>query len=256
MPQAHISRIRVQIILQLCAVCRPRHHRIYELLLETLLCDEVGKERPCRLSDKGDTILQVPLQDVGRELTRVSVLASEIRGVAPVWRSLHRGLHHLGAEHLPRLVEACDLGTGLHQQHVVLFGRAPELQRVLALVVRALHLEGLQRVREAVRADVRIGDPCRNQDEVGSLTTDVAKVVLGRLHRKGGLHQPVGVDLVQVHGLLHHRAADAVRLRLLGHLEWNLREQLRMQLRIRLLIHHLEQKLTGVVARVDLDLGL
>mmetsp|Transcript_42088 Transcript_42088/g.113521 ORF Transcript_42088/g.113521 Transcript_42088/m.113521 type:complete len:201 (+) Transcript_42088:1008-1610(+) len=96
----------------------------------------------------------------------------------------------------------------------------------------------------------------RDEDEVRGLVADVAVVEARRRKGERGLHEPVGLQLEEVHRLFVEGAAQTVTLIRPVHFERHLRKQARVQAVALLGIAHFEKELTSVVSAGDLDILL
>mmetsp|Transcript_42543 Transcript_42543/g.108098 ORF Transcript_42543/g.108098 Transcript_42543/m.108098 type:complete len:283 (+) Transcript_42543:280-1128(+) len=167
MPQCNVVHVVVQPILQFGAVRRPCHHGVHELVLESLRCDVLWEDNPCRFCDELDGLVQSVLQHcrrLSRSLRRIHAPDARIRGIRGRPKAALQGVF---AAHPARLVQTRDLRACQHQKHVVIFCGTTELDGILALVVGALDLERLQLTFADLRpSNLRVGDASCNEDEV------------------------------------------------------------------------------------------
>mmetsp|Transcript_6958 Transcript_6958/g.19664 ORF Transcript_6958/g.19664 Transcript_6958/m.19664 type:complete len:533 (-) Transcript_6958:9-1607(-) len=254
-PEGDIVEVVVQPILDLRSVSGPSHHVIKEFVLERVGFDILREDHARGFGKEPNGLLQPSLHR-RRSLVggRRRIDAPRLRIVRIGRETSQAGPQHLLAAHLPALMQACDPSGGHHQQHVIILRGTPQLERVLALVVRALHFARRELpFADDLFAHLGIRDPRCDEDEVRSLVADIAIVILRCLHGERSLKQPIRVDLLHVHRLFVHRTANAVHLGLGRHRERHLGEQLGVQVRRRALVCDVEQEFARIVAGVDLD---
>mmetsp|Transcript_92473 Transcript_92473/g.245612 ORF Transcript_92473/g.245612 Transcript_92473/m.245612 type:complete len:242 (+) Transcript_92473:874-1599(+) len=176
--------------------------------------------------------------------------------------SLKTGVQQVRVAQQASLCTPCHLGAHRDEASIVVLLTSPEVV-VDALVVRSFNFVSrkqlllvLRRLAKVVAVKVLERNALRDDDPVRCFVADIAEVEGGRLHRQGRLEQPVGVDLVELGGLLVHGAAHAVGLCRTFKCEGHLGKELRVKSGVFLLVLNFEEELPAVVASRHFDLLL